>query len=346
MGPIRVGITGINAIDSPGPGIAIARSLKESPDIDVEIVGLAYDALDPGVYMDWVIDQSFKLPYPSEGGERYLARLAEIQQSAKLNWFIPSLDAELPVCIKYADRIRELGIDTFLPEQSQFRLRGKDQLGEIAEAIGLRLPETEVVTSEEGFSAAIHQLGWPAVVKGIFYEAHKSFTAVEAFGHYHKLVANWGLPIIVQKLVQGDELNVVGVGDGEGNSLGLVGMKKVAVTSSGKAWSAVTVNHSEMMRAANEFVKRYRWKGPFELECIISEDEVFLIEVNPRFPAWTYLATGAGVNLPDRMMRFAMGLGHSSTTNFESGKLMVRYSYELISDIQEFQKMMTRGERR
>ena len=58
MAAIRVGVSGISAMDNPGPGIGVARSLRESPDLDVEIVGLAYDSMEPGVYMDWIVDKS------------------------------------------------------------------------------------------------------------------------------------------------------------------------------------------------------------------------------------------------------------------------------------------------
>jgi len=97
MKTLRVGVTGINAGDNPGPGIGIARSLKEAADLNIEIVGLAYDAMDSGNYMNWVIDKSFTMPYPSNGGDAYLARLAYVKQSYGLDYVIPSLDAELPI---------------------------------------------------------------------------------------------------------------------------------------------------------------------------------------------------------------------------------------------------------
>jgi carbamoyl-phosphate synthase large subunit len=75
MDTLVVGVSGINAIDNPGPGIAVARSLKEDPEFGVRIVGLAYDAMDPGIYMDWVIDKSFLMPYPSGCGEAFVERL-------------------------------------------------------------------------------------------------------------------------------------------------------------------------------------------------------------------------------------------------------------------------------
>ena len=83
----KVAVSGINAVDNPGPGIGIAKGLKES-DLEVSVYGLAYDAMEPGIYMDWLIDKSFVMPYPSEGEELFLQRLLYIKERY-------GLDAEL-----------------------------------------------------------------------------------------------------------------------------------------------------------------------------------------------------------------------------------------------------------
>ena len=344
MDEIVVGVSGINAVDNPGPGIGVARSLKEAEDLNVKIVGLAYDAMEPGVYMDWVVDKSFIMPYPSGGGETHLERLLYIKGTYGLDFVIPNLDAELPVYIQYADRLAENGIGTFLPDMEQFRLRGKDRLIEIADKIDINLPRTKVVSSLDMFVSAVEEIGLPVMVKGSFYKAYRSYTTQEAVAHYHEIVAEWGYPVIVQEVVAGDELNVVGLGDGQGEALGLVGIKKASVTSLGKIWTGMTIRNEPMLEAAEKFVREFRWKGPFELECIVGGGEIHLIEVNPRFPAWCYFATGVGVNLPAQLLRSGMGLPVQELDDYEAGKLFVRYCYELVTDMEPFQKAITRGE--
>jgi len=344
MDKIYVGISGINAVDNPGPGIGVARSLREDPDLDVEIVGLAYDAMEPGIYMDWVVDKSFIMPYPSGGGQAYVDRLLYIKETHGLDYVIPNLDAELPVYINYADALAKHGIGTFLPDMEQFCLRGKDRLVDVADTIGIQLPVTRAVNSFDALAEAVDEIGLPVMVKGCYYKAHKANTTQEAIGHYNKLVAEWGYPIIVQQVVEGDELNVVGLGDGDGASLGSVGIKKIWITSLGKIWTGVTIRHEKMLAAANAFVENYRWRGPFELECIVAGDDIFLVEINPRFPAWSYFATGVGVNLPAKLVRRGLGLPVPAANGYEAGKLFVRYSFELVTDMTAFQRTLTRGE--
>ena len=344
MSTLSIGVTGINAADNPGPGVGVARSLKEDAELDLRIVGLAYDAMEPGVYMDWLISKSFSLPYPSGGGESYVSRLSYVKDRYGLDCVIPCLDAELPIYIKYADDLERAGIHTFLPTMKQFRLRGKDKLNEIAAKIGVRVPRTAVVTSDDMLYEALERLGLPVILKGIFYEAHRAYTSQDAVIHYRNLVAKWGYPVVVQKIVAGDELNVVGLGDGEGDALGMVAIKKVATTSLGKIWSGVTVNHPELLDAAKRFVSEYHWRGPFEFECMVCDDDVYLIEINPRFPAWVYFATGVGVNLPSMLLRRCLDLPTQPATEYAAGKLLVRYTHEFVTDMEPFQSLVTTGE--
>jgi carbamoyl-phosphate synthase large subunit len=345
MKKLVIGVSGINAADNPGPGTGIARSLKEDPDLDVRLVGLAYDALEPGIYMDWLFDRSFTLPYPSAGGEQFLDRLIEIQVAHGLDWIIPNLDVELPLYIKYAEELERAGIRTFLPTMRQFRLRGKDKLAEAAARFGVEVPKTRVVTSEDELYAACDEIGYPVFVKGAYYQAYRAYTALEAAAKFRAIAAEWGYPVIVQQAVAGDELNLVGVGDGEGGLLGAVAMKKISTTSLGKVWSAVTLKNPLLDDAAERFVAGTRWRGPFELECVFDprDDRLYLIEINPRFPAWSYFATGVGVNLPARMIRRAMGLHCGPRPDYEAGRFFMRYTAEIVTELDRFQAVMTQG---
>ena len=193
----------------------------------------------------------------------------------------------------------------------------------------------------------VDRIGTPVMVKGAFYKAYEAHTSKEALSHYKKIVAEWGYPVLVQEVVEGDELNVVAVGDGEGGTLGRVAVKKMWITELGKIWTGVTIQHAAMLEATERFMKHYKWRGPMELECIVDGDRLYLVEINPRFPAWTYLATGVGVNLPARMVRHALGLPQpqAESDDYAAGELFVRYTYEMVTGMDRFKNMVTTGER-
>ena len=64
-----IGVTGLNANDNPGPGVAVIRALKEGLGISVKIIGLSYESLEPGVYMHYLVNKTYQVPYPTAGTE-------------------------------------------------------------------------------------------------------------------------------------------------------------------------------------------------------------------------------------------------------------------------------------
>ena len=144
---VTVAVTGMNALpESPGPGLAVARCLKERYGNNVRIIGLGYDALDPGLYMTEYCDVSHLVSYPMNGSEAFLERLAGIHRSEHIDMLIPCLDAELPLLISLVPRLAAMGIRTFLPDAEQLARRTKDQLSELAALAGVNCPEMRSLT--------------------------------------------------------------------------------------------------------------------------------------------------------------------------------------------------------
>src|SRR5210317_2193110 len=92
---ITVAVTGLNNTDNPGPGIPVIRGIKESIDFEVRIIGLVYENLEPGIYMEDMCDRIFQIPYPSSGSDDLIERIEQIHQQEKIDVLIPNFDAEL-----------------------------------------------------------------------------------------------------------------------------------------------------------------------------------------------------------------------------------------------------------
>lgn len=339
---IVAGVTGINCTDNPGPGVAVARSLKEAA-IGIRMVGLGYDVNDPGHYLPQYIDRSYMLPYPTKGWNEIKKSLTMIKEDYGLNCLVPCLDVELPLFIRHQDELEEMGIRAFLPTKEQFNIRSKDKLSEVAEKIGVYYPETIAIQSTSEIENAGARLGWPLVVKGCYYKAYIATNSWEAIRFFNEISAEWGFPVLLQKRVVGEEVNVVGLGDGEGGLMGMLSAKKQTTTHLGKIWTGVTIKHEKLTRTAENFVKAYQWRGPFELECVSNGDDLCLIEINPRFPAWVYFATALGVNLPHRLLLKMHHRNYPVDSFFEPGKMFVRHTSELVCDMSTFINLVTRG---
>lgn len=307
----NIAVTGMNAKpDNPGPGCAVARCLREEGNFRGRIVGLGYESLDPGFYQRETCDSGHLLPYPATGAAALLERLDEILRVDPVDALIPCLDAELPNFIAIEGDLNRRGIRLMLPRREQLRRRDKDRLPELCAAAGVATPEVRRLTSPEFFDTC-EQEGWsyPLVVKGVFYDAHVVQSAAEAALRFRQMAAAWGYPVLVQKYVAGEEVNLTALGDGSGAMIGEVMMKKQAVTDKGKAWAGVAIDDPELREAGRRLLTELRWRGPLELEMLRDgEGMLHLIEINPRFPAWIYLSHGVGRNLPAALLSMLQGV--------------------------------------
>jgi carbamoyl-phosphate synthase large subunit len=340
-----IGVTGLNATDNPAPGVGVIRALRMGAGAGERFIGLAYDALDPGIYAPEIVPESFLLPYPSQGLAPFLSRLRYVREVTGVHVIIPTLDAELPSFIAAQDELRELGIATFLPTREQLELRSKGNLAELGRKAHINVPATAVVSSPAELTSVHRSVPYPLFVKGVFYGATLAHNLDEALYAYHKVVAQWGLPVVLQTLISGEEFNVVAVGDGEGELCGCVAMKKMLITDKGKGWAGVTVKDPALVALTESFMRTTRWRGPCEIELIRDPRGGYhLIEINPRFPAWVYLSATAGVNLPRAVVELALGNKVGRLPDYEAGRMFVRISIDQPASIEDFQRVVTTGE--
>jgi carbamoyl-phosphate synthase large subunit len=346
MKNITVAVTGLNAIDSPGPGISVIRALKESTHFQVRIVGLIYENLEPGIYMKNLVDKSYQIPYPTTGYENLLKRLKYIHGKESIDVVIPNFDAELYSFIRLAPILREMGIKTLLPTMEQFNARQKGNLVEFGKKYGITIPAGAEVNSAGELGKALKEFDFPVVVKGKFYEAYLAYNSEQVQSYFYKISAKWGTPVILQEHIKGQDLNVTALGDGKGNMIGAVPMRKTFLTDAGKAWAGISISDEDLFSMTRTVVTKTKWAGGMELEMIKDEKTgtVYLIEINPRFPAWVFLAVGCGQNHPEALVRIALGEDVQPFEKYEVGKMFIRYSWDMICDLKDFEKIATFGE--
>jgi carbamoyl-phosphate synthase large subunit len=342
---ITVAVTALNAIDSPGPGVPVIRGLKESEHFDARIIGLSYESLEPGIYMRDLVDKVYQIPYPSAGMDALMARIGYIHSKENLDVIIPNFDAELYPFIRQEGELNAMGIRLLLPTEEQFDERHKVNLPDFGKKYGIRVPGSVSVYHPSEIEKHAHEIGYPMLVKGKFYDAHVAFTPEQAREDFHKISQKWGLPIILQKYVKGVEYNVIGLGDGEGNRIAAVPIRKQYITDKGKAWGGISVGDEKMLKLTDHFIRSTKWCGPFELELMKDDqNEFWLLEINPRIPAWVYLAVGVGQNIPEALVRLALGEKVEPYESFEIGKMFIRYSWDMIVDLKDYQQISVFGE--
>ena len=268
-----------------------------------------------------------------------------IHAAEHIDVILPCLDAELPGMVRLTPQFDEMGIQYFLPTPEQLRLRNKDRLPELAKHAGIQCPEIKAVTNA-GFFYQCQEQGWsyPLVVKGLFYGAHIVDSADRAAEAFREIAAQWGYPVLVQRMVEGEEYNLTAVGDGKGQMLGEVMMKKMAVTDKGKAWSGVSIFDQTLYDASAALIKAINWRGPLEVEVMRDKNGHYqLIEINPRFPAWIYLSVGVDRNLPAILLQLILAEQMEELPAARPGVLFIRHAVETIVPQSEFEAVIMQG---
>ena len=267
MKQLVVAVSGMSAVDSPAPGVPVLRSLKESS-LNLKLIGFGYGALEPGNFMTELLSNSYLLPYPSSGANALLDRIRYIHSIEKIDVIVPTLDSELDNYIQISDELKSMGIKMFLPEKKELHTRDKTYLKESLSDTDVNLPDTYTAQEVSAIRQICEKLEYPVFVKGVFYEAYLARNYEEAVGLFYSMSAKWGVPVIFQKSIVGEECNVCALAK-DGNMIGAVVMEKLFLTDKGKAWAGVTINNPDVLELSKKILKHIHWNSSRELEFIV-----------------------------------------------------------------------------
>jgi carbamoyl-phosphate synthase large subunit len=164
--------------------------------------------------------------------------------------------------------------------------------------------------------------------------------------YFHEFIRMWGGPVVVQKCVRGSEFNVVAVGDGRGGVNGYCAVRKTIVSEKGKGFGGVTIRDAELDAISLRIIRHLKWRGPLELEFIKEErtGTYYLIELNPRFPAWVDFPSTIGHNLPALVIDILSKGPGARLPSYDVGKFFVRHSIDMTGDVEQLDQLSTLGE--
>jgi carbamoyl-phosphate synthase large subunit len=342
---ITIAVTGLHRGENPQPGYGVIRSLRRHSR-DLNIIGLVYDVLESGIYADQGADQIYQFPYPSAGAATVLGRLDYIHHCSPIDIFLPTLDSEIHLFVGITEEIQKRGIRCMLPSEESYQARSKSNLGQLADSCRMQTPLSETVGDVDRLVQAAARIGYPLMLKGQYYEAYKVYSQPQLIDRFHDIVFRWGAPVVVQRYVEGPEFDVVAVGDGTGGVAASCSIRKTILSEKGKGFGGITISDERLDELAFTVVRELKWQGPIELEFIQDEitGEYYLLEVNPRFPAWIDFPAACGVNLAALVVEALWEGQMSEIPACVPGKFFLRHSIDLLCDIEDMGTLASVGE--
>lgn len=290
----RIFVSGLHSNVNPLPGIGIARSVRAALP-NAELIGVDYAASSTGLH--WRDFDHVEVP----GGWNDLdlsdyARVIQSRVREGCLW-ISGLDLEthwLSQVIPPTDGL-------LIPPTSSLRSVAKPA-SHAAKMLGLNLPPFLQLTADDSqiFDFAA-RFSWRLWLKGPYYSALPVRSWREFLIARNQLAYLWSTTndLFLQAHVDGGHESIVFAAL-KGNLLGAAMMRKTDTTNDGKTWAGKVSRIPDMLlRQLNEVVQTLSWSGGAEIECLRDENgELWLMDWNPRFPAWVYGLTLAGLNLP------------------------------------------------
>ncbi len=311
MNNATVFISGVHSDLNPSPGIGIAQSLREvfpymsltAVDYSVRSSGLHHSVFDTVLLQPaWT-----ELDLPT-----YVLQIRRHLNKPNACW-ISGLDVETEWMAASIDECKHLLIPSITAQQMVRKPTIRAAL-----PLGMQIPNFLPATAASTELHAMGRLcGWHLWVKGKYHEAYPAYSFVELYRQINSLQVHWPIEeIFIQEHISGLERCIVFAAY-NGSLLDAVEVEKRSITSQGKTWAAAVVALPlEVRERLASLVADLCWTGGGEVEFIRDKTgNDWLIDFNPRFPAYIYGVTLCGHNLPALLVGTALGIEFAPRTD-------------------------------
>jgi hypothetical protein len=301
---MKIYVSGLYCGGNPQPGVGIARSLRQAFPKAV-IVGVEYSTRLSGIHFEELDELWIQRPWDELDLDQWGERVREALDAG--GFWISGSDLE---AMWLADLFPNGHPNLLAPPMQGIKRITKPAV-EGVRGLPIKIPDyISTEHSDWDLHAFCRAHNWRVWLKGPYYDASRTpswdaFTAVRS-----ALKKVWSTErLFLQKHVSGYEESIM-LSAYQGELLGAVSMKKRDVTAEGKTWAGeISEVPSEFMAPLRAMVRDLNWTGGGELEMVRdAADQLWLLEMNPRFPAWVHGATIAGHNLPAMVVEAASGV--------------------------------------
>ena len=301
---MKIYISGLYSGTNPQPGVGVARSLRAGYP-DATLIGAEYSNRCSGIHWSELDDIWLQRPWEEMDLDAYGIQVKNLLEDGAL--WISGVDLE----IMWLASIFPDGHPNLLTPPAPALEKIRKPAVTAHRGLPVQIPEfISTEKSDWDLHAFCRQHGWKVWLKGPYYEAVRT-PSWDSFERVRNILSDaWSTNrLFLQSHVTGYEESVCFCAY-QGELVESVYMRKRELTEEGKTWAGeVTEVPEQIGEPLKRIVRELNWTGGAELEMVRDAgDQLWLLECNPRFPAWIHGATITGRNLPASLVERATGL--------------------------------------
>jgi carbamoyl-phosphate synthase large subunit len=254
------------------------------------------NALSPAVYAG---DRAYLVPLTSDPA--YLDEVLAICEAERIDLLIPTIDDELPVFGRAAERFAARGVQVVVsPERTTQLCNDKYETCRVLAECRVSAAQSFLPTTLPSGSLL------PLFIKprhgrgGVGAVVARNQRELEFFLEY---VAD---PVI-QEYLEGPEYTIAVLCDAAGRALSIVPRERVVVRA-GVIDRGRTVNDPALIELALACTQALRFVGPINIQCRVHQGRPTVFEINPRFSGGIPLTIAAGADFTDMLLQLHAGV--------------------------------------
>ncbi|MFO0675443.1 MAG: hypothetical protein U0169_02840 [Polyangiaceae bacterium] len=296
-------VSGLYSGPSPSAGLGVARSLRQAFP-DVRLVGVDYWSGSSGLH-DPVFDDTWLVPsWDLLDPDLHAAEIAARLDAG--HTYVSTLDVELLwLASRFPGHPGILG-----PSPSALAATSKSDFT-LAKLLPFAVPPSVPMSApDDVLYAFCRRHSFRVWLRGPYHDAVPITTWRDVAPVRRSLEAKWKTDdLSLSAHVRGLEESIC-IAAHRGRIADAVHMTKRVTTPDGKTWAGRVANvPKDLLDPIEKAVRALEWTGGAEFEFLRGVDgRLWLMEVNPRFPAWIHGATLTGRNLPAALLGLAKGV--------------------------------------
>ena len=301
---LTIYVSGLYSGTNPQPGVGIARSLRSGYP-GAKLIGVEYSNRCSGIHWPDFDDIWLQRPWTELDLDLHGSEIKRRLDDGAV--WISSIDLEI---MWLAELFPDGHPRLLTPSRNALAQVSKPAIP-AHRGLPVRIPEfVSTDLSDWELHAFCRKHDWKVWLKGPYYEAVRT-PSWPAFEHWRKVLSSaWATETLcLQAHVTGYEESVM-LSAYEGELLDCVHMRKRDLTELGKTWAGdASPVAPEIVYPLRKIIRDLNWTGGAEIEMVRDADDSFwLLEWNPRFPAWVHGSTITGKNLPAALVEGATGV--------------------------------------